>query len=468
LRLAGHFGGEWAEDAAMAKDDAAADTALEVGALARRTRLRRAIEAAIRGLPLVAFDALACAFEGAAGTPNEILWWPRPGGWRQRAPAPDPEALALVALLDTRTAGPVVLELPPADDSAIAGVIVDGGLRALCELGARGLGGGAGGRYLVLPPAYHGDTPNDCFVLPAPYWRGAALLQARPRGAAETDRVRAASHLARVRIYPLAAAGRPPATRFVDAGETIVDAGLAFDLRLFEALDRAAQAGPCPLPEPALAELLEAVGIVHGKPFAPDAQAAALLADAAAEARAWLHAIDEAARPSWSAYGHWHAWHDHVAADAATPPGVTAVDLRALAALRGRPVRAAEAGADPACLLTRRDRRGEPLEGGLAYRLHLPAGLPAADGWSITACEADTHAPLRDVPHGMRSSRAPELAGPPDAPVDLFFGPTPPAGKEGAWISTRTGVRWEAVLRLHRPGPAWREQAWAPGDLERR
>jgi hypothetical protein len=453
----------------MAKDAATADAALEASALARRMRLRRAVEAAIRGLPLVAFDALARAFErDVGGSPNEILWWPRPGDWRNRTLAPDPEAPALVAFLDTRAAGPVVLELPQSEEAAIAGTIVDAGLRTLCEVGPRGLDGGAGGRYLVLPPAFHGDTPNDCFVLPSPHWQGAALLHARPPGASEADRVRAASHLARVRLHPLAAAGRPPPTRFAEAGDAIVEACLPFDLRLFEALDRATQAGPCPLPEPALAELLDAAGIAHGRPFAPDAETAALLVEAAGEARAWLQAIDEAARPAWSAYGHWRAWQDLALPGAATPPGVTAVDLRALAALRGRPVRGAEAGADPACLLARRDRRGEPLDGGRAYRLHLPADVPAADGWSVSACEADTHAPLRDVPRAARSSRTPGLVGPGDGAVDLFFGPAPPAGKDDAWIPTRAGVRWEAILRLHRPAPAWREQAWAPGDLEPR
>jgi hypothetical protein len=463
-----HGAAEWAEDARMASDAAAADTALEASALARRTRLRRAVEAAIRGLPLVAFDALASALERAGASAGDILWWPRPGTGHRWLPAADPEALALAALLDTRAAGPVVLELPPAREEPVAGVIVDGGLRVLCELGTQGPDGGAGGRYLVLPPGYRGDTPNDCFVLPAPTWRGAVLLQARPRGPAEVDRVRAAGHLAGVRLYPLATAGRPPATRCVEAGEASGDASPRFDLRLFEALDRALQAGPCPLPEPALAELLEAVGIAHGKPFAPDAQTAALLADAAAQARAWLHAIDEAARPAWSAHGHWHAWQDLAAPGTTAPPGVTAADLRALAALRGRPVRAVEAGADPACLLARGDRRGEALDGGRAYRLHLPAGMPCADGWSVTACAADTHVLLHDGPHGMRSSRTPELAAPRGAPVDLYFGPAPPAGREGAWISTRPGIRWEAILRLHGPAPGWREQGWAPGDLEPR
>src|SRR5262249_41535332 len=108
-------------------------------------------------------------------------------------------------------------------------------------------------------------------------------------------------------------------------------------------------AGPWPPPQPALEELLEAVGIAHGRAFAPDPAMAALLADAAREAYAWLQAVDEAARPPWSAFGRWRAWKDPAATrGAGAPPGVTQADLRAIAALRGGALHLHEA--DPACL----------------------------------------------------------------------------------------------------------------------
>jgi len=450
----------------MAKVEAAPLAAPEAGALAARTRSRRAVEAAIRGVPLAAFDALVRAFErDAGGAANQVLLWSRPGDWRNQAPGPDPETLALAAFLDTREAGPLVLEIPPADDGPMAGVIVDGRLRPLAALGRRGIDRGEGARLLVLPPGYVGDVPDDCIVLPSMSWRGGALLHSLPQGASEADRLRAASHLKRMRLYPLAAVGRPPATRFVEAADAVVDARLPFDARLFETLARVLRSDPGRSAEQAIEGLLASVGIVHGREFAPDAGTAALLAEAAAEARDWLRAVDESARPCCWPDRRWGAWDPSTTSPGDVALAATPADRDAAAALRAV---AWQQDEDTPCLIATRDRRGEPLDGARTYRLHLPAQIPAAGGWAIAAYDAETHTLLRDVPHAARSSRTPGTAPGADSAVDLFFGPAPPAGRESAWIPTRAGIRWEAVLRLRGAAPGWRTGSWTPGDLEPR
>jgi len=450
----------------MAKVEAAPVAAPDAGALAAHARARRAIEAAIRGLPVVALDALARAFgRDAGGASNQVLLWSRPGDWRNQTPFPDPETLDLATFLDTREAGPVLLEIPPADDGPLAGVIVDGRWRTLAAIGRRGLDRGEGARVLVLPPGYQGDVPDDCVVLPSTSGRGALLLRTLPRGATEADRVRAASHLKRLRLFPLAAAGRPPAQRFVEAADLVVDARPPWGLQLFESLAGALQSDPWPPHERAIEELLASVGIVRGRTFEPDASTADLLADAAAEARAWLRAVDEAAWPPCWPGRRWGARDEAGMARDDVTLAVTPADRDAAAALRAVAWRLDD---DTPCLVATRDRRGDPLDGERAYRLHLPAHIPAADGWAVTAYDAVTHTLLRDVPHAGRSSRTQGTAPGTDATVDLFFGPAPPAGKEAAWIPTRPGIRWEAVLRLRGPAPGWRAANWTPGDLEPR
>ncbi len=50
--------------------------------------------------------------------------------------------------------------------------------------------------------------------------------------------------------------------------------------------------------------------------------------------------------------------------------------------------------------------------------------------------------------------------------VDLYFGPTAPAGQEGRWIKTLPGKGWFVYFRIYGPDtPAFNGQ-WKPADFE--
>jgi hypothetical protein len=50
--------------------------------------------------------------------------------------------------------------------------------------------------------------------------------------------------------------------------------------------------------------------------------------------------------------------------------------------------------------------------------------------------------------------------------IDLYFGPTAPAGKEGQWIKTIPGKGWFSYLRIYGPEQAAFDGTWKPGDFE--
>jgi hypothetical protein len=50
--------------------------------------------------------------------------------------------------------------------------------------------------------------------------------------------------------------------------------------------------------------------------------------------------------------------------------------------------------------------------------------------------------------------------------VDLYFGPTAPAGKESNWIQTVSGKSWNTILRLYGPLEPWFDNTWRPGEIE--
>jgi hypothetical protein len=50
--------------------------------------------------------------------------------------------------------------------------------------------------------------------------------------------------------------------------------------------------------------------------------------------------------------------------------------------------------------------------------------------------------------------------------IELYFGPSAPAGKEGQWVKTNPGKGWFVYLRLYGPEAAAFDGSWKPGDFE--
>jgi hypothetical protein len=94
--------------------------------LARRTVERRAVEAVIWGMPAVNFDLMLQAMIGsAAGKPNLIVYWSRLTDWKNQTLTPNPDVIYLMPFFNTKDAGPMVLEIPPADEGVINGTVMD-------------------------------------------------------------------------------------------------------------------------------------------------------------------------------------------------------------------------------------------------------------------------------------------------------------------------------------------------------
>ena len=126
--------------------------------LASRTVYRRAVDAVIWGLPLVGEDAVKqAAFRDGKANYNDIVWWPKGGGWKNQSPTPNVNTRYMYFFINTRQDGPVVVELPPAVPGAsFYGTIEDAWYVPLVDIGFEG----KGGKYLVLPPDYKGDVPD--------------------------------------------------------------------------------------------------------------------------------------------------------------------------------------------------------------------------------------------------------------------------------------------------------------------
>jgi hypothetical protein len=65
------------------------------------------------------------------------------------------------------------------------------------------------------------------------------------------------------------------------------------------------------------------------------------------------------------------------------------------------------------------------------------------------------------------SSRKADVAKNADGSVDVYFGPTAPAGKEANWIQTIPGKGWFSYFRFYGPTEKFFDKSWALPDFER-
>ena len=235
--------------------------------LAERTVHRRAVEAVIWGMPAVNYDLMyQVAVREAKGDFNQVIYWSRLPDWKIQTLTPNPDAIYLSPFNNTKDVGPVVLEIPPADEGSITGTVMDVWQSALEDVGPAGVDKGQGGKFLILPPGYKDKVPAGYIPLPSDTYEGYALLRSIPKSGSEPDVARAVAYGKRVKLYPLSQAAKPPATTFVDVVDVVYDSTIPYDLRFFESLNRIVQAEPWLERDKAMIDQLKAIGIedAHG------------------------------------------------------------------------------------------------------------------------------------------------------------------------------------------------------------
>ena len=437
----------------------------------RQALRQRAVEAVIWGMSAVNYDLmLQEMLRKTDAKVNQFVYWGKPLDWHNQSLTPNPDTLYFMAFFNTKDAGALVLEIPPANGGSLNANIVTTWQMALGDGGLLGIDKGKGGKYLILPPGYADPIPDGYIPLRSDTFGGYALVRSNLQSHSDADVAQSVAYAKKVKLYPLSQAANAPETKFTDAKDVFFNSTIRYDASFFENLNHVIQSEPWLDRDRVLIDQLMALGIEKGKPFNPDARTKQLLDDAARQAHVWLEAKYNAGFPLFWERSRWTlpAPSELIKAqgNGFSDPNAYPVDARGVAysyAYVGIKI----LGAGQMYMITIRDRDGDAFDGGKTYRLRVPPNAPVEQYWSATAYDRHTHTLIKDMPRASRASNSSEVQKNADGSVDIYFGAKPPTGKESNWVPTKTGQAFEVMFRLYAPTKALFEKTWVLPDIEK-
>src|SRR6476620_10109997 len=355
------------------------------------------------------------------------------------------------------SSGPLVMIIPPQG--------VQGGISDAWQITIPG--SETPGTYLVLAPGQKApDDVSGYIVRQSPTFNiflGARLTDEDPASAKQT--------LSQRKMYPYAQRDNPPAMDILDSGTRAWSGAPPRGMEYWLRLDDVIQREPIETRDIFFHAMLRPLGLEKGQPFKPDARQTKILTEAALVGEAMAKANSADRRFAGCKYRPNAHWDFALQLDADDPEAFwNLLDQRAswfYEAVGAGPAMAPKRpGPSSAYLSAYKDRAGEWLDGGRSYRLRVPSNPPIKLFWSVTVYDVDTRALiLNDQKIADRSSRM-DLRKNDDGSVDIYCGPTAPAGFEKNWIPTVPGKNWFAYFRFYQPTESYFDKSWSLRDFE--
>ncbi|AMM84529.1 DUF1254 domain-containing protein [Martelella sp. AD-3] len=429
----------------------------------------RGVEAFLNAMPGASAEAMRVGFASQGADNNQsVLVFEDLMDSHSLFLTGNTESVYNLAWLDTKT-GPLVIETPP----NILGFIDSHWFEYVGDIGNAGPDKGKGGKYLLLPPGYDGEVPDGYFVLRSPTCGNLLFFRGFMEDGSTTTAVDNTRKF--TRVYPLSEADNPPPMTFINASGKVFNTIHANDFHFYEEVNDIVQHEPNDAYHPEVLGQLAAIGIVKGKPFAPDERMKKILTDAVAVGNATARTITFRTRIEEAYYYPDSAWFTGFVGGSyefLLEPGVRFLDARTLFHYYATGITPAMAikrvGVGSQYAAATMDGDKKPFDGGSTYRLRLPPNIPAKDFWSLVVYDNQTRSMLQtDQPFPSIGSDKTDIVVNADSSVDIWFGPTAPEGHENNWVQTVPGKGWNVVLRLYGPLESWFDKSWKPGEIER-
>ena len=247
------------------------------------------------------------------------------------------------------------------------------------------------------------------------------------------------------------------------------------DFHFYEEINRVIQEEPSDAFDPELLGLAHAIGIRKGHSFDPDDHTRRILSEAAAIGNATARTLsfrheasDITADAALYADSAWfnpflggYRFED---GGARLMDGRTAFHYTYTGVTPAMEIARVGVGSQYGCVCL--DTDGDYLDGSQTYRLHLPAGVPAKDFWSVMVYDPQTRSMLQTDQRfpGLNSTHS-GIEPNSDGSYDIYFGPGAPPEAERNWIQTISGKGFMAILRIYGPLQAWFDQTWRPSEI---
>ncbi len=393
---------------------------------------------------------------------------------------PNSDVIYALGYLNLKQDGPLVIDAPP----GLQGILDDFFQRPICsvgnidgrqwcaDVGLPGPDKGKGAKYLILPPDFKGDAPKGYLVYKSRtygvfvFWRGFFQDPKQLEAPVNT--------MEQTKIYPLGKQASAKPMQFPDASNVPINMLMPHDSSAYDMLQRFIDSE---YPDPSdmdMRGVLQAIGIVQGQAFSPDAHAREVLTRAAQRATDIGHYISYVYLGTLPG-GMYYKDRHYVNGFPPVPgnPTFTAPTYTDLAQRAGffttaystSPVMAISvANLGSKYPTAFKDADDNYLSGDNSYKMHLPGNIPAKLFWSVTLYNADNASGLDNGQPFPSINKMDKPATNPDGSIDLYFGPKSP-GEGKNWIATVTGRGFFVMLRLYAPTQPFFDQSWKPDDV---
>jgi hypothetical protein len=472
-------------DSAFSQNRPTAETART---LTDELLFQRATQAYLWALPLLNTVGMKEGSERVFGAGYNVLpIWKKRLDAKTLVTTPNSDVIYAMSYLDLDLDGPIVFEAPPRLQGILLDfwqrpIPVDGG-RYFGDVGLPGPDAGNGGKFLLLPPGYSGDVPDDHYIYRSGTNNVFVFLRAFYDDASNLNP--AVELVEQSRIYPLGQRDTAKPMIFPDASGVPANMLPVSTGKAFEQLKRLVDTEGPHLAQSDQLGMLAALGIVKGQPFRPDPHASTILDQAAKTAykmsrvvafqesvsgrdlhiypdRRWVNPIADGtpANPGGALDLSWH----RIAGE------YLDIDLRTWFFTNYYSISPGMISQIPGkgakYMLAFTDADGEPLTGNSNYRLRLPPDIPAANFWSLTLYEAENGSGLANGQPFPSFGLHDNPSSNPDGSTDLYLGANPP-DQQTNWLATPTGRGYFAILRLYGPTEDVINRTWIPGDIEK-
>src|SRR5262245_13384774 len=225
-------------------------------------------------------DGFAQSFDTGYST---MAIWAKRLDAKTRITTPNSDLIYGMIFVNLADTGPLVFEAPPKLQGILLDVwqrpiAVDGG-NFFGDVGLPGPDGGAGGKFLLLPPGYSGEVPTGYYVYRSSTNNVFIFLRSFYNDLADISP--AVDVLKQSVLYPLGKKDGAEKMKFVDASGSPHDMLPRSDATAFEQLKYLVDTEGTNLADPDWLGMLAGLGIIKGRPFEPDARTKKILADAA-------------------------------------------------------------------------------------------------------------------------------------------------------------------------------------------